>query len=80
MIRSSKIAFLETRASTPMMVTTIGVMIIGILLTFFPFVARYLGFVTLPAAYWLYLLGILICYVVLTQIVKLWYIRRFGFD
>jgi len=79
MIRSPKVAFLETRASTPMLITTIGVMIAGILLTFSP-VARYLGFVMLPSSYWLYLLGILFCYVVLTQLVKLWYIRRFGFD
>ncbi len=79
MIRSSKIAFVETRASTPMLITTGAVMIAGILLTLSP-VGRFLGFVLLPSAYWMYLIGILMLYIILTQIVKIWYIRRFGYD
>lgn len=79
MIRSSKIAFIQTRASTVMMVTTSAVMIAGILLTVSP-VASFLGFVRLPSAYWFYLFGILLLYITLTQIVKLWYIKRFGYD
>jgi len=32
----------------------------------------------LPALYWPLLAGMLIAYVALTQIVKVWFIRRFG--
>ena len=41
-------------------------------------IARILGFMTLPPLYWLLLLGMLLEYVVLTQIVKTWFIHRFG--
>ena len=36
------------------------------------------GFVTLPALYWPLLAGMLIAYIALTQMVKVWFIRRFG--
>jgi Mg2+-importing ATPase len=32
----------------------------------------------LPALYWLFLLGILITYVILTQFIKTWFYRRYG--
>jgi magnesium-transporting ATPase (P-type) len=37
-----------------------------------------LGFVPLPPLYWLLLLGMLLCYVLLTQVVKTWFVRKFG--
>lgn len=37
-----------------------------------------LGFVPLPPLYWLLLLITLLCYVVLTELVKTWFCRRFG--
>jgi Mg2+-importing ATPase len=79
MIRSPRLAFIQTRASAAMMLTTFSVMAIGILIVFSP-LAPVLGFVRLPAAYWAYLLVILLGYVVLTQAVKMWYIRKYGFD
>lgn len=79
MIRSSKLAFIQTRASKPMLLTTFSVMVAGILLVFSP-LAPVLGFVRLPQSYWIYLALILLCYVSLTQIVKLWYIKKFGYD
>ena len=39
--------------------------------------APVLGFVALPGLYWPLLAGMLIAYVVLTQAVKVWFIRRF---
>jgi len=43
-----------------------------------PFTAlgRYLGFSALPARYWPYIAVTLLCYVVLTQLVKAWLLRR----
>jgi P-type Mg2+ transporter len=37
-----------------------------------------LGFVALPPLYWLRLAMMLLGYAVLTQVVKAWFIRRFG--
>ena len=40
--------------------------------------ANTLGFVPLPPLYWLYLAAMLLAYAVLTQLVKTWFIRKFG--
>ncbi len=37
-----------------------------------------LGFVPLPPLFWLYLAIMLLGYAILTQLVKTWFIRRFG--
>jgi Mg2+-importing ATPase len=37
-----------------------------------------LGLVALPPLYWLLLFGMLLAYVLLTQVVKTWFYRRFG--
>ncbi len=76
MIRTRKIPFLQSRASLPVMLTTFGIMAVGILLPFTPLGAS-VGFVPLPGRYFLWLAGILLCYCVLTQLVKNWYLRKF---
>ena len=40
--------------------------------------ATTLGFVSLPPLYWLYLAIMLLGYAILTQVVKTWFIRKFG--
>jgi len=40
--------------------------------------AGYFQLVALPLAYFPWLLGILLCYVVLVTALKRWYIRRYG--
>jgi len=40
--------------------------------------ANTLGFVPLPPRYWLFLAIMLLGYALLTQVVKTWFIRRFG--
>ena len=50
-------------------------MTIGIALPFTP-LGRYLGFTALPLLYWPYLALTLFCYVLLTQGVKAWLVRR----
>jgi Mg2+-importing ATPase len=74
-IRTNRIPFLQSRPSWPLLVMSGVVMAIGIALPFTP-IGRFLGFTSLPALYWP-LLGItLLCYVVLTQLVKRWLLRR----
>ncbi len=76
-IRTNKIPFLQSWASRPLIVTSIVIVTVGALLTISP-LADALGFVPLPPLYWLLLAIILVCYVVLTQLIKSWFYRRFG--
>ena len=76
-IRTNKIPFLESRASWPLMLTSLLIVAIGIGLTVSP-LADALGFVPLPPRYWLFLMVTILGYAVLTQGVKTWFIRRFG--
>src|SRR5258708_27870606 len=75
LIRTQKIPFVQSRASPPLLATTATIMVIGVLLPSTP-VGAYLGFVALPALYWPLLALTLILYVLLTQAVKTWLVRR----
>jgi Mg2+-importing ATPase len=77
MIRTRKIPFIQSRASWPVMVMTILAVLTGLFLPFSP-LAESLGFVALPATYFPWLVGVLLAYCTLTQLVKTWYIRRFN--
>jgi Mg2+-importing ATPase len=74
-IRTNKIPFLQSRPSAFLMVMGGAIMTIGIALPFTP-LGRYLGFTDLPLLYWPYLALTLFCYVLLTQGVKAWLVRR----
>jgi Mg2+-importing ATPase len=76
-IRTNKIPFLESRASWPLIATSLIIVSVGAWLTVSP-LAGTLGFVPLPGLFWLLLAGMLIAYVVLTQFVKTWFFRRYG--
>ena len=76
-IRTSKIPFIQSRASWPLIATSLIIVAVGAWLTVSP-LAGTLGFVPLPRLYWLLLAIMLLCYVALTQVVKTWFIRRFG--
>jgi Mg2+-importing ATPase len=76
-IRTNKIPFLQSRASWPLILTSILIVAAGAWLTVSP-LAGTLGFVPLPALYWAYLAGMLLGYAALTHVVKTWFVRRFG--
>jgi len=76
-IRTNKIPFIQSRASWPLVITSFAIVAIGSWLTVSP-LANTLGFVPLPASFWLYLAGILLGYALLTQVVKTWFVHRFG--
>jgi P-type Mg2+ transporter len=77
-IRTAKIPFFQSWASLPMLLITATVMGVGMYLPFSP-ISSSLGFVPLPAVYFLWLAGILTCYCVLTQFVKTWFIKKYGY-
>jgi Mg2+-importing ATPase len=74
-IRTNKIPFLQSRSSWPVMAMSGIVMAVGIAIPFSP-VGTYLGFSRLPPLYWPLLAVTLLCYVLLTQGVKMWLLRR----
>ncbi len=74
-IRTDKIPFIQSRASIPLTLTTLGICCLGLWFPFSPF-AESLGLVALPHSYWLFLGPILFCYMCLTQILKSWLVKR----
>ena len=74
-IRTNQIPFIQSRASWQLTMTTIAIMAIAVWLPYSP-LASALGFTALPSHYWPILLGTLLCYVVLTQAVKMWLISK----
>jgi len=76
-IRTNKIPFIQSRASLALILTSLAIVAVGAWLPYSP-LASTLGFVPLPQLYWLLLGIMLISYIALTQIVKTWFVRRFG--
>jgi Mg2+-importing ATPase len=76
-IRTNKIPFIESRASLPLIMTSLIIVAIGGWLPFSP-IAGTLGFTALPPLYWVLLAAMLLCYIMLTQLVKTWFIRKYA--
>jgi len=73
-IRTNKIPFFQSRASWPLLITTLTIMVFGAWLPYSP-LASSLGLTHLPALYWPILLLTLLAYTCLTQGVKVWLLR-----
>jgi len=76
-IRTARIPFLESRASNALITTTIIICVIGIALPY-TWLGSVLGFTPLPALYWPLVTAMLLTYAILTHVVKVWFIRRWG--
>jgi Mg2+-importing ATPase len=74
-IRTNKIPFVQSRASWPLIVTTVSIMLLGMWLPYSP-LASELGLTALPALYWPLLLVSVLSYVILTQLIKVWLLRK----
>ncbi|MGA2667083.1 MAG: magnesium-translocating P-type ATPase [Patescibacteria group bacterium] len=78
-IRTHKIPFFESKPSKILLLATLGIVFVALVLPYLPFAAS-LGFVPLPAIFFLILLGIAVFYLALVQLIKNWFTRRFGFE
>ena len=76
-IRTAKIPFVQSRASMALIATTMIICAVGIALPHTWF-GQKLGFTTLPNSYWPILAAMMLIYAVLTHLVKIWFIRRWG--
>ena len=73
-IRTNKIPFFQSCASSPMILTTLVIMLVGSVIPSTP-LGPLLGMSQLPMLYWPILLAILCGYLLLTQLVKSWMIH-----
>ncbi|EMD3735449.1 magnesium-translocating P-type ATPase [Salmonella enterica] len=81
MICTRRLPFIQSRAAWPLMAMTLLVMVVGVSLPFSP-LASYLQLQAqaLPLSYFPWLIAILAGYMTLTQLVKGFYSRRYGWQ
>jgi Mg2+-importing ATPase len=79
MIRTPKLPFVESIASVPLLTATALIMAVGIFIPMGP-LAGHFKLQALPWSYFPWVLGILAGYVVLTTVMKRFYIRRYGWQ
>ena len=77
MIRTRKIPFLQSVAAAPVLGLTTAIIAIGIAIPF-TVVGEKLGMVELPGEYFAWVAATVLAYCVLTQFVKVIYVRRFA--
>lgn len=75
-IRTNKIPFIQSKASKALTITSLLIILSGVILVNSP-IASAFGFTKLPLAYYPILVATITCYLILTQLVKSWYIRKY---
>jgi P-type Mg2+ transporter len=78
-IRTQKIPFLQSRAGPALMFMTGAIMAIGVFIAMGP-VSNYFKMQPLPLLYFPFLVAILLGYMILTQAMKGFYARRYGWQ
>lgn len=76
-IRTDKIPFLQSRASAALIATSVIISAVGAAIPYTG-LGHALRFTPLPPLYWAIVGGVLLCYAILTQLVKTWVVRRWG--
>jgi Mg2+-importing ATPase len=78
-IRTSHIPFLQSNPAPVMAMVTMVVMAAAMAIPYTP-IASALGFTPLPLVYFAWLAAILLGYCLLAQLVKTWYVGRYGYS
>ncbi len=76
MIRTRRIPFIQSWATAPVLALTTAIMAIGIYLPFSPLAGAF-KLEPMPFIFFPWLIGILVAYCFLTQVIKGWFINRF---
>lgn len=76
-IRTAKIPFFKSHAGTPLLLSTVSVILFALWLPSSQF-ASSMGLVALPAVYWLILPLIMTAFLFLTSAVQYWFIKKYG--
>jgi Mg2+-importing ATPase len=77
-IRTARIPFIQSRASTALILTSLTVCVVAMALPY-TLLGRTLGFTPLPALYWPIIAVFMLGYATLTHLVKSWFIKRWGY-
>ena len=77
MIRTRKIPFVQSIAAAPVLALTTAIILIGLLVPYTDIGAK-IGMTPLPAVFFAWIALTVLTYAVLTQLVKVFYMRRFG--
>lgn len=78
-IRTNKIPFIQSWPSKTVIIATLGIVAFGCILPFTP-ISQWFQFAPLPPLYFLLLFALGIAYLFMTQLVKTWFIRKWGYD
>ncbi len=79
MIRTQKLPFIQSRPATPLLFMTIAVVAFGMAIAVGP-MAHVFKFAPLPLSYFPWWAAMMVGYIVLTQVVKRWYLKRYGWQ
>ncbi|HEY5576041.1 MAG TPA: cation transporting ATPase C-terminal domain-containing protein, partial [Clostridiaceae bacterium] len=77
MIRTPKIPFLQSRAAAPLLFLTTVSITVGTLIPYTSF-GKAIGMSGMPAMYFPWLIGMILCYMALATFLKIMYIRRYS--
>ena len=77
MIRTRKIPFIQSNASWPVTAMTLAIICVGVIIPFSP-LGESIEMTALPLSYFPWLIGILLGYCTLTQLMKNWYVKIFN--
>jgi len=77
-IRTSKLPFIESRPSRFLVLMSLFIISLGLAIPFSP-IGRYVGFEPPPLAFLWVLSGIVLIYLATTQIIKMWYVKKYGY-
>ena len=78
-IRTGKIPFIESWPSPFLIFTSIYIVSIALVLPYTP-LGAYFKFVMPPASFFLFLIGIVGLYLWSVQVMKVWFIKKFGYE
>lgn len=78
-IRTGKIPFIESKPSQFLAFTSIYIVTLGLIIPFTP-LGGYFKFVIPPASFFAVLAVIIVSYLFLVQLVKSWFIKRYGYE
>jgi Mg2+-importing ATPase len=77
-IRTARIPFIQSRSSPLLAATSIAITGTGLFISMSSLAGPF-GFIKPSVGFLLILAGIILCYLSLTQIIKTWYVKKFGY-
>jgi len=80
LIRSPKIPFIQSRASTPVFVMSMIMIGVGLSIALVPSSTHYFQMEALPTEFFIWVAGIVVCYLILVQSVKKYFVKKFAWQ